>query len=122
MAATILAVDDDPEVRTMLADLLTKAGYQVATAADGKEAMVCFHAQPAHVVVADILMPEQDGLETIQELHRVAPEVPVIAISGGGRIPGSHYLHTAALLGAFRTLEKPFPTRALLDAVGAALA
>jgi len=120
--ATILAVDDDPQVREMLSTLFTEAGYQVVTAADGKEAMVCFRNRPAEVVVADILMPEKDGLETIQELHRIAPQVPVIAISGGGRIAGSTYLKTAALFGAFRTLEKPFPNRAILTAVSEALA
>jgi len=119
--ATILAIDDDPEVRAMLDDLLTEAGYQVVTAADGKEAVAHFRDRPTEVVVTDILMPEQDGLETIQELHRIAPQVPVIAISGGGHLPGSLYLKTAALFGAFRTLEKPFPRRALLDAVGEAL-
>lgn len=120
--ATILAVDDDPQVREMLSTLFTEAGYQVVTAADGREAMVCFRKQPAEVVVADILMPEKDGLETILELHRIAPHVPVIAISGGGRLPGSHYLKTASLLGAFRTMEKPFPNQAILTAVGEALA
>jgi len=120
--ATILAVDDDPQVRELLADLLTHAGYEVITAADGKEAIVRFRNQPVEVVVADILMPEQDGLETIQQLHQISPLVPVIAISGGGRLPSSLYLKTAALFGAFRTLEKPFPRRALLDAVDDALA
>ncbi len=120
--ATILAVDDDPQVREMLDTLFTEAGYQVVTAADGKEAMANFRKQPAEVVVADILMPEKDGLETLQELHQIAPEVPVIAISGGGHLPGSHYLKTATLLGAFRALEKPFPNRAILTAVGEALA
>ncbi|NCO58429.1 MAG: hypothetical protein AUK30_04795 [Nitrospirae bacterium CG2_30_70_394] len=120
--ATILAVDDDPQVRDLLDTLLTEAGHQVVTAADGKEAMARFRAQPVAVVVADILMPEQDGFETIQQLHRIAPRVPVIAISGGGHNPAALYLKTATLFGAFRTLEKPFPRTALLAAVRDALA
>jgi len=89
--ATILAVDDDPQVRDLLDTLLTEAGHQVVTAADGKEAMARFRAQPVAVVGADILMPEQDGFETIQQLHRIAPRVPVIAISGGGHNPAALY-------------------------------
>ncbi len=120
--ATILAVDDDPQVRELLDDLLTHAGHRVVTAADGREAIEQFQSRPAELVVADILMPEQDGFETIQQLHRIAPQVPVIAISGGGHLPGSLYLRTAALFGAVSTLEKPFRRGDLLEAVGDALA
>lgn len=73
------------------------------------------------MVVADLIMPEKEGLETIRDMRRLAPEMPIIAMSGGGRSSPQGYLHVAAQMGASQILAKPFSFQELLDAVSAAL-
>ena len=62
-------------------------------------------------------MPEMDGIEVIRQVRHYDNELPVIAISGGGRIAGAEYLELAEAVGAAATLEKPFDEADLLDAV-----
>ncbi len=117
--ARILVVDDDPDIRDMLRRMLESAGYEVIDAPDGKEALTLTDNSQPDAIITDVLMPEKDGLETILELRRNAPDVKIIAISGGDRVPAENYLRTAQRLGAQHTLCKPFRCRELLDAVGA---
>lgn len=114
----ILIVDDDALVRDMLDRLLRRAGYDTETAENGARALSLHRKQPADLVITDILMPEKEGIETLMELHRLTPDVPVIAISGGGRIGPESYLSMATLLGAERAFAKPVDTAQLLRAVG----
>jgi CheY-like chemotaxis protein len=107
--ARLLIADDDPQVRQLIVRVLQNAGHEVTEAGNGREAVQQFARTPADVVVLDMLMPEMDGLETIQRLRSVAPHVRIIAISGGGRIDSDEYLDWAKVLGADRTLQKPFP-------------
>jgi YesN/AraC family two-component response regulator len=69
------------------------------------------------MVITDIIMPEKDGIEAIMDLKRERPDLKLIAISGGGRADPENYLHSAQLLGANRTLRKPFTNEAILAAV-----
>jgi DNA-binding response OmpR family regulator len=110
-------IDDDPQIREMLGQLLERAEYEVLVAPDGKEALKLHQANPAHLIITDIVMPEKEGLETIMEFRRNFPTVKIIAISGGGRIGPAEYLHSAILLGAHRTLSKPFEVQELLNAI-----
>jgi DNA-binding response OmpR family regulator len=110
-------IDDDPQIREMLEQLLERAEYEVLVAPDGKVALKLHQANPADLIITDIVMPEKEGLETIMEFRRTFPTVKIIAISGGGRIGPTEYLHSAKLLGAHRTLSKPFEVQALLDAI-----
>jgi len=116
--ARILIIDDDDQVRKMLRLSLNAAGFDVVEAQDGKAAMKLFHQDPlVDLVITDLIMPQKEGIETIIELRRDFPKVPIIAISGGGRIDPNDYLVLAEKLGAQITLEKPFSRKDIIDAV-----
>jgi DNA-binding response OmpR family regulator len=110
----ILVIDDNAGVRHTLSKLLAKRGHDVVTAADGDRGIMLFRAEHPRVVIADIVMPQQEGIETIIQIKRERPEVKVIAISGGGRESKDSLLHTAQLFGADTILEKPFDPQELL--------
>lgn len=113
----VLVIEDDEEVRELLDSLLSREGYAVTTAANGKQGVDAFLSEPFDLVITDIIMPEKDGIEAIMDLRRGRPELKLIAISGGGRAEPENYLHSAQLLGANRTLRKPFTNQAILAAV-----
>lgn len=122
MGARILVIDDDPVVRGMLVDMLQREGYEVVEAEDGRAGMRVFHEQPTALVITDVVMPEQEGLETLMQLRQSATPVKVMAISGGGRVGPDAYLTSARTLGADAILAKPFGREELLDAVSRLLA
>jgi CheY-like chemotaxis protein len=111
---TILVVDDDPAIRNFLGRVLSDAGYRVLGAKDGKEAVQCVNISEVDLMITDLIMPEQEGLETIEILHRRRPGLKIIAISGKF---GSQFLSAAALFGAQVTLTKPVLPDQLLEAV-----
>ena len=114
MKRRVLVVDDEPEIRQMVRELLTRAGYDVTEAADGKLAIEALRKQPFDVVISDILMPEKDGLEVIMFLQRESPLTKCIAMSApSNRV----FLQSAQLLGATRVIEKPFTASELESAV-----
>jgi DNA-binding NtrC family response regulator len=113
-AVSILVVDDDDTVRRVLRRMLETAGYEVREAPNGKAAMLEFSRQPADLLITDIFMPEQEGMETINALRRKCPGLRVIAISGVG---GDHYLKMAKFLGVRATLLKPLRLGMVLEAV-----
>jgi CheY-like chemotaxis protein len=115
----LLVIDDDPAVRGFLRQILAGAGYVVVEAADGKSGMSKIEPQRVDLVITDLVMPEQEGLETLQRLRVERPNLPVIAISGAF---GGSYLKTARRLGATATLAKPIDPETLLRAVRDALA
>ena len=112
--ASILVVDDDPAVLGVLRDILTEAGYDVADAMDGKKAVTKFRQHRPDVVITDIVMPDQEGVETIRQLKIESPGLKIIAMSGA---IGGRYLRVAELMGADATLQKPIKVEQLLDAV-----
>ena len=113
----ILIIEDDNEVRDYLESVLSRAGYDVVAATNGKDGVELYHAEPADLVITDIIMPEKDGIETIMDLRRNNTSLKVIAISGGGRAEPENYLHSARLLGADKTMRKPFTNEEMLEAV-----
>ncbi|MCC7492075.1 MAG: response regulator [Fimbriimonadaceae bacterium] len=117
----ILVIDDDSQIRDMLRRMLEYAGYDVVEAEDGDDGLRQLAAEGADLVITDILMPNKEGLETIIALRRTQPNLPVIAISGGGWSGSLGYLNTADKLGAAATLPKPFSRVQMLDAVGKVL-
>src|ERR1700712_3118008 len=113
----ILVIDDDDLVLSFVTRALEIAGYVVSVAANGYEAMVLFRQFKPDGVITDLLMPERDGIETIMEIRRLAPTIPIVAISGGFNSMASIYLKTAEQLGADAVLSKPFSIEQLLTAL-----
>jgi len=111
----ILVIDDDHLVRYALSKILLGAGYEVVTASDGKRGMAVLRAEHPDVVITDIIMPEQEGIDTIIQIRRERPAAKIIAISGGGRIRNIDFLEMAQSLGASDVLAKPFEVDDLLS-------
>ncbi|MFH1279260.1 MAG: response regulator [Candidatus Eisenbacteria bacterium] len=120
--ARVLVVEDDPQVRMMLRMTLERAGCVVDEAEDGRVALRKHRQDPADLVITDIVMPEVEGIETIMELRRSSPALPIIAISGGGHESPESYLTIAEKLGANRTFAKPVDREEMLEAVNDLLA
>jgi DNA-binding response OmpR family regulator len=116
--ARILIIDDEEAVLELLKRLFELEGYEVVLAKDGKIGERLFRQQPADLVITDIFMPEQEGIETIMDLRRDFPYVKIIAISGGGSaMTYGSFLKIAELQGAQRTFSKPLDIKELLQAV-----
>jgi CheY-like chemotaxis protein len=99
----------------MIRQMLGRIGHDVAEAADGDEGLQQVRAAIPDLIITDILMPNKEGIETVRELRRDAPQVPILVISGD---PGSAlYMEMAKLLGAHASLAKPFRYAELLRAV-----
>jgi len=113
-AVRVLLVDDEPGVRKLFRQVLEGANYQVTEAHDGSEAVRLARTRSFDVVVTDLVMPEQEGIETIRQLSREHPRLKIIAVSGAF---GGQYLKTAAYIGACATLSKPVSPEALLSAI-----
>lgn len=118
----ILVIDDEEPIRKLTMRVLEMEGYEVEAAANGQTGIKRFREKPADLVITDILMPDMDGLEVIQELRRLQPELKIIAISGGGTMEAELALKLARRFGAGRILSKPFTIVALIDAVNEVLA
>lgn len=120
--AEILVVDDDELIRDMIRGFLEARGHTVTEADDGRKAVQHLLATPANLCIIDVVMPNQEGLETIRKIRRAHPGMAMIAISGGGSIGNTSYLEAAAAFGAQATLQKPFSPRDLIEAVDRLLA
>ncbi len=118
----VLVIDDHAEIREFLRETLEAAGYDVAVAPNGREGLEIQRRQPADLVITDIFMPEQEGLETIEELSRQSPRPKIIAMSGGGRLRTLDYLPAAQEFGADRAIGKPFDYETMLATVREVLA
>src|SRR5262249_25582583 len=117
--ARILIIDDDPDMWSLLEQTLKSSGYEIEVAADGKEGLRLYDSNKADVVITDLYMPRKGGLETIIELRRRSPEVPIIALSGTGA--AEKMLSIAEKFGAFASLHKPFTPQELEAAVRRAI-
>ncbi|MBF0253211.1 MAG: response regulator [Candidatus Omnitrophica bacterium] len=114
----ILIIDDNQDMRTVLKEILERKDYSVETAFDGEDGMKIFRAEPADLVITDIIMPNKEGAEVIFELFKDFPDVPVIAISGGGQLDSKQCLEMVKNVSNVKyTLKKPFSNSELLEAV-----
>jgi two-component system response regulator AtoC len=113
-AATILVIDDEDNMRHMLSKMLQRAGYQVETAADGKEGLTCLERQPFDFVLCDIKMPRMDGMEFLQQCRNTAFGSTVIMMSAYGTID---LAVQAMQLGAYDFITKPFKSDEVLLAI-----
>lgn len=125
---SVLVIDDCPFVRKVLTSMLELKGCKVASAPNGKEGEMVLAERQVDIVITDIFMPVQDGIETISSIRKKNPNIKVIAMSGASP-DGAHirefqhieppYLRHARLLGAHYTLTKPVSSHALAAAMEA---
>ena len=113
----ILVIDDDAIVRKTIVQLLEDDGYQVVSAEDGLRGMAMFRSEQPDLVITDIIMPEQEGIQTIEEILKAKPDAKIIATSGGGLIGNNDFLEIAKARGAMAVIPKPFDMEELLGLV-----
>ncbi|MCB0615748.1 MAG: sigma-54-dependent Fis family transcriptional regulator, partial [Phaeodactylibacter sp.] len=102
--ATVLIVDDERSIRRTLRDILEFEKYQVDEAADGMECLVKVKKEKYDVIILDIKMPKMDGMEALERIQILAPDVPVVMISGHATIDTAV---EAVKKGAFDFISKP---------------
>ncbi|MBU1326089.1 MAG: response regulator [Alphaproteobacteria bacterium] len=112
----VLLIEDDRPLLLAMGRAFARAGAQVMLAQDGTEGLERFMTTSPDLVVTDIVMPEREGIETILAMKAARPEVPILAVSGGGQTPAREFLTLAKGLGADGVLAKPFRAGQLLDA------
>jgi nitrogen regulation protein NR(I) len=115
--AHVLIVDDEVNIRRVLAAMLKREGYEVTTAADGEQALAVLQKTPVHVVVTDLVMPRLGGMELLRRVAADLPDVPVIVITAHGSVDSA----VAALkAGAFDYITKPFEQEELKKVIAKA--
>jgi DNA-binding response OmpR family regulator len=115
--ARILVIDDDEIVNTMIVQMLSEQGHKADAAWNGNQGLKLMETIPYDLVVTDIIMPEKEGIETINIIRQKSRTLPIIAISGGGKIGSQQYLSLAHQFGADYIFHKPFRKEPFLDAV-----
>ncbi|MDE2903001.1 MAG: response regulator [Chloroflexota bacterium] len=113
----VLAVDDDPQTLRYVRDELSKLGYEVTATSDPKEALGLVREQRPHLALVDLVLPETDGIELMQEILDIA-NVPVIFLSAYGR---DQVIAVALEMGADDYIVKPFSPTELSARIQAAL-
>jgi len=106
----VLVIDDDPGVRDYMEALVSRQGYEVVAVADGEEALLSLDSLQPDLVTLDVVLPGMDGLETLSELKKRLPDVPVVMLSGHGQ---ARNIVEAMRLGASDFLRKPFEVEEL---------
>lgn len=116
--ASILVVEDDPDIRELLTDLLEEEGYEVRQAADGAEALCELEHWTPSVMLLDLMMPRVSGFELLERISRQEPHLPssIIVLSASGVAAESVRAHPVQLI------RKPFKVDQLLEAVSLAAA
>jgi nitrogen regulation protein NR(I) len=115
--AHVLIVDDEVNIRRVLAAMLKREGYEVTTAEDGEQALGVLHKVPVDVVVTDLVMPRVGGMELLRKVSADFPDVPVILITAHGSVDSAVQ---ALKAGAFDYVTKPFEQEELRKVIAKA--
>lgn len=115
--STIMIIDDDHLYRDVLKQTLERQKYSVVSVEDGYDGVKQLENNPVDLIITDIIMPKMEGLETISTIKKKYPTIPIIAISGGGRLTPANSLRAAQKLGADVTFTKPVNRRKLVEAI-----
>ena len=115
--ATVLVVDDDPDLLQSLRVLLEAYDYTVIMAPNAAAAIAAVTERQPDLVLTDIYMPDADGFELINTLRQHNVTVPVVAMSGGGKVGGYDNLSVATHLGAAAVIDKPFSNASLIETI-----
>ena len=106
--ARIIVIDDDASLRLTIRRALEKEGHEVLEADEGARGLALLAEAPADLLITDVFMPGQDGIVTLLQIRKQQPGLKVIVMSGGGLDGRLDLLEDAKVLGAARTLRKPF--------------
>lgn len=120
--AKILVIDDEELIRFALREMLEGNGHDVEEAEDGTAGLARLHFNGIDLVITDVVMPNKEGIQTITEIRKSKPDLPILAISGGGRIGAVDQLERSREVGANDVLQKPFSDVDLLEKVASMLA
>lgn len=105
----ILLVDDEELLREGVQEMLEMQGFSVISAANGELALACVKEQDIDLIITDLVMPKMDGIDFVQQLRMINPDVPVIVVSGSTRNIMQRYgIETIQVPGADASLSKPF--------------
>jgi two-component system nitrogen regulation response regulator NtrX len=120
MAHDILIVDDEADIRMLIAGVLRDEGYATREAANSEEALAAIHTRQPTLVILDIWLQNSqlDGIEILRRMHEDMPSVPVVMISGHGTIETAV---EAIKIGAYDFIEKPFKSDRLLLVIARAI-
>src|SRR5919198_3143610 len=119
--ARILVIDDQESIRRIARRALEQAGHHVMDASDGEMGMQVLARHGADVVITDIFMPGQDGILTLRQIRKEFPGVKVIVMSGGDSSGMLDLRKDAEMLGAVKSLPKPFDAHELVAVVRSVL-
>lgn len=111
----ILVVDDEARIRDLFRLWLEREGHQVFDAEDGQKAMEVMARYSPEILICDLLMPVQEGIETITRVSEEYPGTCIMAVSGGGKIGPESYLMVAEQLGAWKAYQKPVDMATLIE-------
>ena len=111
----VLVLDDDRELRTMFSLLFSKDRYRVTQALTGREAIALHQKEPFDLMIVELLLPENEGFETLGELRKLPSAPKTIATARPGWMPAEVYSKMAKQLGVHGTLAKPFQPEQLVD-------
>jgi len=106
----VLVIDDDPGVRDYMEAIVSRQGYEVMAVGDGEQALQSLESAQPDLVTLDVVLPGMDGLQTLSELKKRLPDVPVVMLSGHGQ---ARNIVEAMRLGASDFLRKPFEVEEL---------
>ena len=115
--AKILVIDDEKVVRMAIKYKLIKEGHEVIEAEDGDEGIAKYRENPADLIITDIIMPNKEGFETIQDLNNEFPDDKIFAMSGGGASNSKNYLEIAKKFNVVDVFEKSFEWEEMIKIV-----
>jgi CheY-like chemotaxis protein len=113
----LLIADDDADMRDFLRDELINAGFSVSTVSNGADAIVKVTEQPFDLILLDMLMPGLDGIQVIKVMKKIAPQIPIIGLTG---YVGRGYMSQAMDLDVI-TLTKPIVVSGLIEEINSTL-
>jgi len=119
--ACVVVIDDQEPIRRIVRRALEQAGHQVLDAEDGELGLQLLERHPVDVVVSDIFMPGMDGIQMLRQIRKQFPAVKVIVMSGGDSSGMLDLRRDAELLGAVKSLSKPFTTHEIVTIVNSVL-
>lgn len=122
VATRVLLIEDNDEFRTVLERILAREGFDVHAVEDGTKAVAALRQGGFALILTDLIVPGQEGIEIILTARGLLPDAKIIAMSGGAMHGGNDYLPLANKLGASAVLRKPFGRDELLESINRVMA